>query len=97
MTFPWEPEPATFSQNISDVLVRAGWSSNPNHSENSIMSPFSGLAVKIREKAEPKDREAGVALVESLTSEGITAKLELGDIAVKPIAIAIEISVGTKR
>jgi hypothetical protein len=97
VTFPMEPEPTAFAQTISDILVQSGWSPNPNNSEDSLLSPFSGMAVRIRKQPEPKHEKAGKALVESLTAEGIIAKLEAVEMAAKPIAIAIEIYIGTKH
>jgi hypothetical protein len=41
--------------------------------------------------------EAGRALFEALTSEGIEARLEFEKLHVKPIKIAIEITVGAKH
>lgn len=95
-TYPGEPEPAAFSSVIADILVRAGWVLNPNDSRGSLLGLASGVVVVVGKQAGAKAEQTGEALLESLTSEGVSARLGSASLQVNPITIAIQIQIAKK-
>lgn len=96
VTFPWEPEAFLFSNTIADILVRAGWTLNPNNVDNSILGHLSGVAVIVSKHSGQTGQQIGQVLLESLVSEGVTARLMTLSLQINPTAITIQIQVGTK-
>lgn len=97
VTYPYEPEPAALSRDIVETLKGAAWVFNPNNHKNSLLSPVSGVTITVGMPSNANTDEAGRALFEALTSEGIAATLDFQMLHNKPIHIAIEIRVGMKR
>lgn len=97
ITYPGEPEPANFSNLIAETLVQAGWIFNPNNTSGSLRGLASGIVVNVGKQAGSMATQAGKTLVESLTAEGVSARLVgSASLQVNPISIAIKLQVGKK-
>jgi hypothetical protein len=97
ITYPGEPEPANFSNLIAEMLVQAGWIFNPNNTSGSLMGLASGVVVNVGKQAGSMATQAGETLVESLTAEGVSARLVPSvSLQVNPLSIAIKLQVGKK-
>lgn len=96
VTFPWEPEAAGFANTIADILVRSGWNLNPNKVKNSILGHASGVVVVVGKQSGQAGQQIGHALLESLISEGVIARLITSSLQINPTSITIQIQVGTK-
>lgn len=97
VTYPGEPEPATFSNVIAETLVKAGWVFNPNHSHGHLMGLASGVVVVIGREAGSNAGKAGAALLEALRAEGVAeTKLGRDSLQINPTPIAIQIQVAKK-
>jgi hypothetical protein len=97
VTYPGDSEPLAFMNLIAETLVRAGWEYNIKHGRSFLLSVASGVVVVVSTKAPPKADEAGKALLASLISEGVAARLGYDSLQVNPTTIAIKIQVGTKH
>lgn len=93
-TYPNDAEPSGLAKNIEDAVVSAGW-----HLEavrGTLLGVVSGVTVVVSTQARTNAEQAGAALLNALTSEGIAAKLGHGSLKVNPTVIAIKIAVGKK-
>ena len=96
ITYPGEPEPVAFSSIIAGILVRAGWTLNPNNSHGSLLGLASGVVVVVGKQAGAKAEQSGTVLLESITSEGVDARLGSASLQINPTSIAIQLQVGKK-
>ena len=96
VTYPGLIEPAQFSATISALLVRAEWALNVHTGKHFLLENGSGVVVVASTQGSPGADRVARALLESLVSEGVAARLDHDSLKVNPIKIDIQIQVGLK-
>lgn len=91
ITYPSDPEPASFSQQLTSTLQAAGWNFIPTN--GFIMENASGLIVAVnKDKNNEKNRAAATALAKTLNQLEIATRLSDNATLLENIDIQIQVA-----
>ena len=96
ITYPTLVEPVGLSNVLTTTLQSAGWVFNPNKTPDFLISPIAGVFVGIDKDSGNKSAAIGNAILNALTSEGISTTLQYTKFVKETIPVTVQISVGLK-